>query len=84
MNPLEALTARLPSGVTRSTSLIAVGLAVAGSGCLFGAAALGSVLWAVLGVVAFALAAMLWHIAAIASDQRGGAAPGGRHAAGSR
>lgn len=69
MNPLEHLADRLPPGLLRATSATSAGLALAGSGSLFAATVFGSALWAGLGILAFTLAGVLWHVTAVASEE---------------
>lgn len=78
MTLIEWLADRLPPSVTRPASVTAAVLAIVGSGCLFAATVLGSILWGVLGVVAFALAGVLWNVVAVASEARPVRAPAQR------
>jgi hypothetical protein len=70
MNPIEWLADRMPRGLVRPTSFASVACAALGSAFLFAAVVFGSIVWAVIGLGAFVLAGVLWHIVAIATESR--------------
>jgi hypothetical protein len=70
MNPVEWVADRLPRGLVRPTSFACVACGALGSAFLFAAVVFGSIVWALVGIGAFVVAAFLWHIVAHASEVR--------------
>ena len=61
MDHLERLSERAP-GLVRRASWLSTVLGAIGAGSLFAATIFGSIVWTLLGIVAFLAAGVLWYL----------------------